>query len=50
MTKEELINVTGGASINASWLNSISRGIETLYNLGRSLGTVFRYLTKGIRC
>ena len=30
MTKEELINVKGGASINASWLNAISRGIETL--------------------
>lgn len=50
MTKEELINVKGGATVNASWLNALSRGVETLYNLGRSLGTILRYITKGIRC
>ena len=50
MTKEELININGGASVNASWLNALSRGVETLYNLGRSLGTILRYITKGIRC
>jgi hypothetical protein len=50
MTKEELININGGAAINASWLNALSRGVETLYNLGRSLGTIIKYLVKGTRC
>lgn len=50
MTEKELMNVNGGATINASWLNALSRGVETVYNLGRSLGTILRYLSKGIRC
>lgn len=50
MSKEELINVSGGASVNASWINSLARGVETVYNLGRSLGTVLRMLLKGARC
>ena len=50
MRKEELVNVVGGATINASWINALARGIDTLYNLGRSLGTALRMLTKGITC
>ena len=50
MTNQELINVVGGATINASWLNALARGIETLYSLGRGLGTAVRMLIKGSRC
>ncbi len=50
MAKEELINVTGGAAINASWLNAIARGVEVVYNLGRSFGTAVRMIIKGSRC
>lgn len=50
MTDKELINVVGGASINASWLNAVARGIELVYNLGRNLGTAVRMLVKGSRC
>ncbi len=50
MTQEELHNVVGGATINASWLNALARGIETVYNLGRGFGTAIRMLIKGSRC
>lgn len=50
MTKEELLNISGGSTLNASWLNAIARGIETVYNLGRSFGTAVRMLIKGSRC
>ena len=50
MTEKELLNTTGGASINASWLNAIARGIDTLYNLGRSVGSAIRMLISKTKC
>lgn len=50
MTDQELYNISGGASISASMLNAVSRGIETLYNLGRAFGTAINMLIKGKRC
>ena len=51
MTEKELINTIGGASIpSAALINAISRGIETLYDLGRSFGTEIKMLIKGKRC
>lgn len=50
MTNQELINVVGGATINASWLNALARGIEVVYNLGRSLGTAIRMIVKKTKC
>ena len=50
MTDKELINTIGGASINASWLNAIARGIDTIYNLGRNLGTAVRMILKKVKC
>lgn len=50
MTNQELISVVGGSTINASLINSLARGIETLYNLGRGLGTAIRMLVKKSRC
>ena len=50
MTNEELYKINGGATINASWLNSLARGVEVLYNLGRSFGTAIRMIIKGSQC
>lgn len=43
LNNEELILVRGGA-ITATLLNSISRLMDTLYNLGQSVGTTLRRL------
>jgi len=50
MTEQELINTTGGTRLNASWLNAISRGIDTVYNLGKSVGTIIRMLISKTKC
>jgi hypothetical protein len=50
MTNQELASTIGGSSINASWLNALARGIEVVYNLGRSLGTGVRMLVKKTKC
>ena len=50
MTDKELYEITGGASISASMLNAISRGVETIYNLGRAFGTAINMIIKGRRC
>lgn len=50
MTEQELTKVVGGASLSASMLNAISRGVETIYNLGKAFGTAINMLIKGKRC
>lgn len=50
MRKEELINVKGGAAFSASFLNAISRAVETVYNLGRSFGSSIRMIISGAKC
>lgn len=51
MTDKELLEVTGGGlSISASMLNAISRGVDTIYNLGKAFGTAINMLIKGKRC
>lgn len=50
MKKEELIEVKGGVSINASLLNSIARCIEAVYNLGRAAGTGIKMILTKSSC
>ena len=51
LKKEELLNISGGANwISASFLNSISRAISTLVDLGKSLGTSIRRSISGKVC
>lgn len=46
---DELIKIMGGA-FSASMFNAIWRGIDTLYNLGKSIGySVHRFWYRG-RC
>lgn len=49
MKDYELTKIKGGA-LNASLLNAISRGVEVVYKLGRSLGSTIKMLISGKRC
>lgn len=51
LNKEELMNIEGGANwYSASFLNSISRAISTLVDLGRTLGSSIRRSLNGKVC
>ena len=50
LQKDELLNISGGASISASWLNAMSRAVTTLMDLGKSLGTSIRRSISGKIC
>ena len=50
LQKEELLNIVGGVSITASLINSIYRGINSILDLGRSLGSAIRRLSGGSMC
>lgn len=45
MTKEELMLVTGGGSINASLVNAIVRFATILLEIGRTIGSVINRTT-----
>lgn len=51
MNEFELQEVVGGAfNWNSTALNAISRGINTILDLGRTVGTSIRMLISGKRC
>ena len=50
MSKEELVKVKGGGVLTATFLNAISRAVETIYDLGRSLGSSIRMIISGTKC
>lgn len=47
--KEELIEITGG-NITASFVNSITKGITTILDLGRTIGSAIRRITSKTIC
>ena len=49
LTNEELLNISGGG-ITATFLNSVSRVMETLYKLGQSVGSSIRRVTAKNYC
>jgi len=49
LTNEELIIIRGGG-ITATFLNSLSRLMDTLYNLGQAVGSSLRRLTSKKVC
>lgn len=49
LKKEALMSIQGGA-ISAALLNGIIKGLEGLFNLGRSLGTSLRRLMTKKSC
>ena len=48
--EEELINITGGAAISATLLNALARAGQFLYDLGMSVGTAIRMISKKKYC
>lgn len=52
MNKEELVEVRGGIQVLSSTaINAIVRAFETIYDLGRALGSAIRRATsKSKRC
>ena len=50
LEKYELLNVTGGASWSGSLFNSIARAIDTVMDVGRSLGSAIRRIANGSLC
>lgn len=49
LNKKELLNIEGG-SISGTMINSITKGINTILDLGRSLGTAIRRIGSGNVC
>jgi len=49
LDKQQLLNINGGA-ISATFINAIARGISTLVDLGRNLGSAVRRLYSGRLC
>ena len=50
LSREELMCVTGGISITGTLISSISRGINTLLDFGRSLGSAIRRISSNNLC
>lgn len=49
MRDEELKQIKGGA-ITATWISAFARGINSILDLGRSLGSSIRRLQNGRLC
>jgi len=50
ISKEELYGIIGGASITGTMLNAIAKGVNTIYNIGRALGSSLRRAISGKYC
>ena len=50
MTDQELIVISGGGWLTATFLNAVSRALTTIADLGRSVGTSIRMIVSGKRC
>lgn len=48
LKKEELLSINGGAS--AAYVTALVRGFNSIFELGRSLGTAFRRAFTGRFC
>jgi hypothetical protein len=50
LSKEELIQIVGGASISGTLINSFVRAINAAMDVGRSLGSAIRRVIAGTKC
>lgn len=50
ITNDELLLIQGGASLSGSLISSLVKGIEVLYNLGKSLGSSIKSLLDKGKC
>ena len=49
LNKEELLNIEGG-SISGTLISAITRGINTVLDMGRALGNALRRIGSGNVC
>lgn len=50
LTKNELIEIEGGFNITGTLLNSITKGVSVIMDIGRSLGSSIRRIMSGNLC
>ena len=50
LNNNELLSIDGGVSISGPLINSITKGITTLLDMGRSLGTAIRRIGSNNVC
>jgi len=50
MTDNELKQIKGGSTISATLINSIARGINAFYDLGKAFGSAIRYAISKKKC
>ena len=50
LDKKELLQIVGGFSFTASFLNAIARGITTFMDVGRAFGSSLRRAIGGSMC
>lgn len=50
LNNQELINIIGGANLNGTLINAFARGLNTILDIGRSLGTAIIRIVRGRIC
>ena len=50
LKNNELFDIDGGVSISGTFINSITRGIDTILDMGRSVGSAIRRIGSGNVC
>ncbi len=50
LNNEELLDISGGVNWSGTFINSIAKAINTIANLGRSVGTAIRRIGSGNLC
>ena len=47
---EELTNIIGGAGMSGAILNALVRAVNSVLEVGRSLGSAIRRISSGVKC
>lgn len=50
LNKEMLLNINGGLSISGSLVNAFTKAINSIFEVGRSLGGAIRRINNGNLC
>ena len=50
LNKNELLEITGGSNWSGAFFSSVAKAIDTVVNVGRSLGSAIRRLANGTLC
>ena len=50
INRNELYSIIGGAGLTGTMLNAIAKGVTSMYNIGRALGSALRRAISGKYC